>query len=246
MEIDKKSSKPLYIQVADYLRNGIYSEEWGEDEQIPSENQIMMELGISRGSVKKAVGLLVKEGLLNQVQGKGTYVTRQKMNYPLGSGLISFAEALEGQELSYQTKVLDSRILQASREIASRLNIGIGADYLYIKRLRYVDNEKVMLIENRLNHRLCPGIEDEDLENESLFRLIEKLSRKKITHSESRYAARIMGEERGKVLDVPAESPVLHLEQLVYLEGNLPIEFGNVWLKSNKYYLGTMLQREEL
>lgn len=72
MIINREVSKPVYLQVADYLRNNIYSEEWGKGEQIPSENQIMKSLEVSRGTVKKAVNMLVEEGLLYQIQGKGT------------------------------------------------------------------------------------------------------------------------------------------------------------------------------
>lgn len=246
MIINREVSKPIYLQVADYLRNGIYAEEWGKGEKIPSENQIMADLEVSRGTVKKAVNMLVEEGLLQQIQGKGTYVTEGNISYPLGSGLLSFAESLENQKLSYETKVITSEFRKATKEIASKLGISIGDDYLYMKRIRYVEGEKVMLIENRLNSTLCKGIEQHDFNRESLFKVIEQITKTKIAFSESRYAARVVGEKRAKELEVAPDSPVLHLEQLVYLEGGTPVEFGNVWLKANKYYLGTILQREEI
>ncbi|HFW4023036.1 hypothetical protein LEJ74_19065, partial [Salmonella enterica] len=49
--------------------------------------------------------------------------------------------------------------------------------------------------------------------------------------------------ERGHYLDIGEDAPVLHLEQLVFFSRGLAIDFGNVWLKGNKYYLGTILQR---
>jgi DNA-binding GntR family transcriptional regulator len=206
----------------------------------------MADLEVSRGTVKKAVNMLVEEGLLQQIQGKGTYVTEGNISYPLGKGLLSFAESLESQKLSYETKVITSEFRKATKEIASKLGISIGDDYLYMKRIRYVEGEKVMLIENRLNSNLCKGIEKHDFNIESLFKVIEQITGAKIAFSESRYAARVVGEKRARELEVASDSPVLHLEQLVYLEGGTPVEFGNVWLKANKYYLGTILQREEI
>ncbi|EPK1728075.1 GntR family transcriptional regulator, partial [Escherichia coli] len=50
----------------------------------------------------------------------------------------------------------------------------------------------------------------------------------------------------GHFLDISEDAPVLHLEQLVFFSRGLPVEFGNVWLKGNKYYLGTVLQRREV
>ena len=116
MIINREVSKPIYLQVADYLRNGIYAEEWGKGEKIPSENQIMADLEVSRGTVKKAVNMLVEEGLLQQIQGKGTYVTEGNISYPLGKGLLSFAESLESQKLSYETKVIASEFHKATKE----------------------------------------------------------------------------------------------------------------------------------
>ena len=246
MIINRDASTPIYIQVADYLRNSIYAEEWGKGEKISSENQIMSELGVSRGTVKKAVNMLVEEGLLEQIQGKGTYVTESNISYPLGQGLLSFAESLESQHLTYQTKVITLEFRKATKEIESKLGIEVDDEYLYMKRIRYVEGEKVMLIENRLNSKLCPGIEQYNFNEVSLFKAIEKTSGRKIAYSESRYAARVVGEKRAKILEVSADSPVLHLEQLVHLKGGTPIEFGNVWLKANRYYLGTILQREEM
>lgn len=100
-----------------------------------------------------------------------------------------------------------------------------------------------MLIENRINIALCPGITDVDFNKQNLFPTVEELSGQKIVYSESRYAAKIVGSERGHYLEVNEDAPVLHLEQLVFLENKMPFDLGNVWLKSDKYYLGTILQR---
>lgn len=246
MVINRQSSTPIYRQVADYLRNNIYSEEWGKGEKISSENQVMKELNVSRGTVKKAVSILVEEGLLEQIQGKGTFVKEANISYPLGHGLLSFAESLENQKIDYHTQVISSEIRMASKEVASKLVIEPGEKYLYLKRIRFVKGEKVMLIENRLNLSLCEGIDSFDFNTISLFKAIEATSGKKIKYSESRYAARVVGKDRAEILEVPEDSPVLHLEQLVFLENQVPVEFGNVWLKANRYYLGTILQREDI
>ena len=246
MFVDRDSSKPIYLQVADNFRNNIYSEKWGTGEKIPSENQIMSELKISRGTVKKAVGILVEEGLLEQIQGKGTYVKGNDISYPLSGGLLSFAESLENQNLGYETSVVTSELRVSNNDIATKLKLKEGDDYFYLERIRSVEGEKMMLIESRLNHYIAPGIEKVDFNAEKLFHAIESKSGNQIKHSVNRYAARIIDGKRAKILEVPENSPVLHLEQLVYLENGEPIEFANVWLKANKYHIGTILQREEI
>jgi DNA-binding GntR family transcriptional regulator len=179
------------------------------------------------------------------VQGKGTFVKSENISYSLGQGLLSFAESLESQHLNFSTVMITSRIEPASKLVASKLAIEVGAPILYLKRVRSVENEKVMLIENRINMAYCPGIDAIDFNQNNLFPTIEKLSGRKISFSESRYAAKIIGSERGHYLDVHEDAPVLHMEQLVFFQQDMPVEFGNVWLKSDKYYLGTVIQRRE-
>ncbi|QCR38116.1 GntR family transcriptional regulator [Nissabacter sp. SGAir0207] len=241
----KDSEVPLYLQVSEWIRGNIYKGDLTTGDRVPSENQIMEMLGVSRGTVKKAVTMLVKEGLLVQVQGKGTFVKSENISYALGEGLLSFAESLESQHLKFSTEVIECRTEAASKRVASKLNIAVGAPILYLKRVRSVEGEKVMLIENRINLEHCPGITEVDFNHHNLFPTIEKLSGKKISFSESRYAAKIIGAERGHYLEVYEDAPVLHLEQLVFFKQDMPVEFGNVWLKSDKYYLGTVLQRRE-
>ena len=93
----KDSEIPLYMQVSEWIRENIYKGELGKGDRIPSENQIMEILQVSRGTVKKAVTMLVNEGLLVQVQGKGTFVKKENISYALGEGLLSFAESLENE-----------------------------------------------------------------------------------------------------------------------------------------------------
>lgn len=76
--------------------------------------------------------------------------------------------------------------------------------------------------------------------------MIENETQKTISHSESRYAARLIGQEGGELLKVPENSPTLHLEQILYLEEDSPVNLGNVWLKGNQYYLGTILKKGNL
>ena len=242
-QLQKNSTTPLYEQVANWIRNNIYDGTWGYGQQIESENGIVSALQVSRGTVKKAIAILCSEGLLSQVQGKGTFVTDNKISYPLSKGLLSFAEAMTEKNIQFETKVIESRVEPVNSYIAERLNLNTGDDVFYLKRVRSVDGEPVMLIENRVNLSLCRGIEKVDFANEALFTAIERISGMKIKFSESQYAARVVGKERAVYLGVPADAPVLHLVQLVHVDSSKIVEFGNVWLKSNRYYLGTVYQR---
>ena len=72
--IDMQSDKPLYMQLVEAIKQKISSNSWKIGMMTPSENELSKEFNISVGTVKKALGILVQEGVLFRRQGKGTFV----------------------------------------------------------------------------------------------------------------------------------------------------------------------------
>lgn len=243
INIDKKSMVPIYQQISEQIRDLYYNGDIQSGDQIDSEQKLANSLHVSRGTVKKAISTLIDEGTLIQIHGKGTFVTGHDVAYPLNTELHSFAEILEMQHLPFTTRVIKQELLPANKLIAKNLGIKEGESYLYLERLRTVKDEKLMLIENRINIEDCPGLEDIDFNNKSLFTEIEKVSKKRIGFSKSTYEALTVGSERGNLLDISADSPILKMQQTVYFDEKHVIEYGSVWLKGNKYFLTTTLQR---
>ena len=233
-DFEKKDTSLLYVQVADYVREKIYSKEWGVDERIPSEHELMAMLHLSRGTVQKGIRSLVEEGLLVQQRGRGTFVIQPVMARPSGNALHSFAESMVEQGIAFVTKVVDKRIERANRACAQALEIEENSTYLYLMRVRFVADEPVMLIESRINLEPCPGLENVDFERESLFCAIERTSGRPVGTAEMTYSARAAGKRRGRWLQCGERSPVLDLDQLVRLEDGTPVEWGSVWMPANR------------
>ena len=242
-DFEKKDTSLLYVQVADYVREKIYSKEWGVDERIPSEHELMQEHGLSRGTVRRAIGALVDEGLLVQERGRGTFVIQAVMARPSGNKLHSFAESMNEQGIEYATRVVEKRIDRANRVCAQNLGIAEGSTFLYLMRVRFVAEQPVMLIESRINLEPCPGLENVDFEREGLFDAVERTSGQSVGDAEMTYSARAAGKRRGRWLECGERSPVLDLDQLVRLEDGTPVEWGSVWLPANRCVISSVRTR---
>lgn len=236
------NSNLLHVQVANSMREKVYAHEWKQGEQIPSEHELMDIFHISRGTARRAIQTLVEENLLVQVRGKGTFVAKAVFTHPTGSNLISFAESLHAQGVEFTTRVTAHELIQADESVAGKLFVPVGSPVLKLNRLRSVDGKPILYIESLINLSVFPGLEDIDFNTETLFATIERMFGKRIGHSNARYAARVAG-ERGQYLQVPEDSPVLHLEQQIFLTDNTSAEWSNVWLCANNYVVGTVLQR---
>jgi GntR family transcriptional regulator len=75
--IDHLSGTPVYVQLAAILRGRIESGDLPPDRPVPSYTTLMQEHGIARGTAAKAVQVLVDEGLVRIVPGRGAYVTER-------------------------------------------------------------------------------------------------------------------------------------------------------------------------
>ena len=228
-KFDKSDGELLYVQVSDYVREKIYSKDWGVDEPIPSEHELMDMLHLSRGTVQKGIRQLVDEGLLVQQRGRGTFVVQPVMARPSSNRLLSFGESMSAQGVKYITRVVKSEVRQAGP--------------LCAENVRYVSPRAVMFIESHLNLSVCPGIEDANFEREALFAAVERTSGHEIGRSEMVYTARTAGKVRGGYLECDEHAPVLELDQLVRLDNGVPFEWGSVWLPANRCVISNETHR---
>ena len=76
--IDHEGPTPLYVQVADAIQTRIEAGELLPDRPIPSENQLVQEYGIARGTARKSIQLLRERGLVVTVVGRGTFVASKR------------------------------------------------------------------------------------------------------------------------------------------------------------------------
>lgn len=78
--VDHMNPTPLYIQLADILREQITSGELRPRSPLPSESDLQQGQGVSRGTVRMAIGVLRNEGLVITISGRGTYVTAERVS----------------------------------------------------------------------------------------------------------------------------------------------------------------------
>lgn len=93
--LNNKDTRPLYMKLLDDLQNKIDAGDWKIGDRLPSESQLAEIYGVSLITVRKAIGLLSEKGILNRVQGKGTFVA-EAQTYPSQTafeGLVSRNES---------------------------------------------------------------------------------------------------------------------------------------------------------
>ncbi|MGX9708205.1 trehalose operon repressor [Laceyella tengchongensis] len=135
----------IYLSIYHDLVNQIEQGTLPPDSKLPSENELAVQYGTSRETVRKALHLLSQHGYIHKIKGKGSFVLHvNKFNFPV-SGLVSFKELTKRMRKNATTKVISLKRGRPSPYIATQLNISRTEEVWEVIRVREIDGEKIIL-----------------------------------------------------------------------------------------------------
>ncbi|GCE05256.1 GntR family transcriptional regulator [Dictyobacter aurantiacus] len=241
----RKGPLPRYYQLKEIMREKIRLGEWKPGDLIPSERELGEQYGISRMTARQAITELVNEGLFYREQGKGTFVSRHKITQQL-LHLTGFTEDIRARGQRPGTKVLTAKMSPADETTAERLRIKTGQPIFYLQRLRLADDEPLAVEVSHLSFMGCEKLLEEDLEQNSLYRLLETRYGLPLVEAEQEIEAGLFDEASAQLLKVPVNSAALFTRRTTYTERDTPIEYARAMYCGNKYTYYTNLKREQL
>src|SRR5438132_967176 len=169
--IDKQSPIPMYYQIMSQLREKISEGEYTVDSALPPERELAETYEVSRMTIRQAIAELVNEGLLVRRKGIGTFVAPPKLEQALSS-LTSFTEDMAQRGMKAGSRVLSFK--ETLPDPATGKTLGLSAEETIFEcvRLRLADEEPMALETTMLVAAFFPGLQREDLENRSLYKVL--------------------------------------------------------------------------
>lgn len=243
--IFKNSPLPRYYQLKEILREQVRAGEWKPGDLIPSERELSEKYGISRMTARQAITDLVNEGLFYREQGKGTFVSQRKITQQL-LHLTGFTEDIRARGQRPGTRVLSATMTPADETTAEKLRIAPGTPVFRLQRLRLADDEPLAIEISQLHFKGCERLLEEDLEQQSLYRVLETKFAIPLMEADQELEAGLAGTEVSQVLNISPGSPVLFTRRTTYTERNAPIEYATAVYCGDKYTFYTHMKREQL
>jgi GntR family transcriptional regulator len=213
--IDRDKPKKLYIQLYEILRGRIEGEEWGVGSQTPTEDDLCRLFDVSKATVRLAVTELARQGYLKRQQGKGTFVCKRVIPEEL-SMVTSFRELMLEAGVQFTTEVLAQTVMMPTDDLALNLDVSEDKHLIYIKRLRLVNNEPVLLQETFIPRHVCPRLLEEDLEHNSLQEILQERCGIPITRVQDYISIASPTRTDCELLGLESECAALMLEQLLF------------------------------
>lgn len=224
-KIDKDSPIPYYHQLKELLRHRIQAGVWPPGSQLPTEAEICRMFGVSRTTVRQALSELLHEGLIRRERGRGTFVNKPKIRERLVERLTGFYQDMVAQGLKPQTQVLKKGIVPAPGWLAEVLETKPGASLIHIQRLRMVNDEPILLVDTYIPRDLAPTLLEQDLENQSLYALLENRFGLRLARGRRYIEAVAATAKEAQLLKVRRGAPLLFLRSVTYLRDGRPLEY---------------------
>lgn len=223
---------PLYLQVREIILGRLRSGEWHPGERLPPEMTLAAETGVSLGTLRRAVEMLVGEGVLERRQGSGTFAaTFQKKGY---ANRFQVFESLDGTPRFDFRRLARFERCGAPAEAAAGLGILEGDEVIHIVRhmvRREADGERVTGVDELF---LLPEVFPEltellfltrFAENDSLYKFYDRELGVVITSQKCSIRYECLKGETAERLAVKAPMPVLRFSRTSMTWGRRPVEY---------------------
>lgn len=217
---------PLYYQLKLQILADIKEGRLHVGDMLPPECELCKEMGISRPTVRQAMGELVAEGHLTRCKGKGTFVSAPSVR-PVDArffqGLQSFNEEMLQKGLAPSTRVLALEMVSNREDIAATLRLAEDKRLIHLSRLRSADGQPLVVVDTWLPYARFRGLMEEDFEVKSLYALLEQKYNLRVDRATRQFEAAGVAPEDAALLGMDAGRAVCRVYTLAYAK-NQPVE----------------------
>ncbi len=223
----------LADRLRDELLEEITSTHLPPGTKLPTEGELSKRFGVSRATVREAVGGLVEAGYVIRRRGSGSYVAeRRRMPHGLDSTL-SYLAMIESAGAHAGMRVLDATFEPCSK-VDAPLQLGRGDRVLAVERVRTADERPVIYSRDRIPARLLGDDLDLLSMDPSLFALLRS-SGHAADHATATLRAVASTSLTAKVLGIRRGKPLLYIEEVDYDRDGTPVMLSCEWHVSEAF-----------
>ena len=224
--INKDLPVPYYYQIVQVLRESIadIDDHDGKEEiPLPSETELCELFSVNRGTIRHALDMLEREGLIYREKGRGTFVRRRRVELDL-SYLCSTTEDLKNRGWEPSTEVVSINQVSPRSHIRTSLNLSESEKVWEVYRLRLANHEPISLQRAFYPVSLMPDLVKKDLSS-SLFRIWQEAYNIQPRDAEQTIRTRTATSEEAELLQTSDCDPIFEITRVTYDVNNTPFEY---------------------
>lgn len=231
-------SIPLYQQIKQHILARIESGAYPLHQQIPPEQELAGQFGVSRMTAHKAIRDLVQEGYLVRRAGLGTFVTEPKAESPLAD-INNIADEVRSRGHDYANNVLVLESRRADEEVALQMGMRLNAKVFHSVLVHLENGVPIQVEERFVNPQLAPGYLLCDFSRQTPNAYL--MAQCPLSDMEHIVEARLAPANISDWLQIPSEQPCLLVTRRTWSLNQL-VSFARLWHPGNRYKLRSTLK----
>lgn len=216
---------PLYLQIADELRQNIQDAVFKVGDRLPTETELSERFGVNRHTLRRAMEVLRNEGIVDVERGRGTFVVSAPITFPIGKR-VRFNESLKAQSLQPQWEVLQAIEIKADAKVAKNLELAVGDAVVLYERLSLIDEVPMSLSSSHFPSARFPGLVAHCNTYLSISEMLQREYDCDHIRRSTRLSARLARAKDARLLRMPATKPILLSESVNVDPSGQVIEYG--------------------
>ncbi|WP_295557169.1 GntR family transcriptional regulator [uncultured Hyphomicrobium sp.] len=212
-------ARPLYMQVRDVLVHRIAEGNWKPGASLPNETLLAQELGISIGTVRKALDIMEDERIVTRRQGRGTFVS----DFSTQPHLFSSFFKRDGAPVIPEKRRKSVSRICANEEVASRLGLKINDEVIEMERVHFHGQKPFLTEIARFPAHLFKTL-PEDITRYRISVLAQH-NGIIVGYAEEVVTAAPASATDAIDLEVPEKTPLICLDRIVYSDRGEPLEW---------------------
>jgi GntR family transcriptional regulator len=236
---------PLYIQIAEGLIAQIEAGDLTPGDRLPTERELSETLGVNRMTLRQALRILETQGLLIRQRGSGTYISEPKIEREAGR-LVPFTKSMQRRGYLPGAKLITLKKRVAEAALARELGLPVSAPVYFIRRLRLINQEPVMLERLIVPGHRFPGFERYDLSSRSVYDVMEREYGVAVVRARQSLEPVTATEFEAELLQVKPGAPLMLERRLGLDKDDQPVEYGKDLYRGDRFRFVTEMAPMEL
>lgn len=223
----------LHHQIKEDLFLHLRSGRWPPGFELPSEESLCRHYGVSRGTLRRAIGDLVTEGYVERHRGRGSFVSRPKLE----SGVVGSYKGfrVDGPPLDPGGRVVACRRVRAAKDVAAMLGVAAGTPIWRLERVRFTNGVPVSVQTSFIPASMCPDLSRHDLRSRHLVDVLRDEYGVQLSRAVEYIEPTVADGYAARALSIPPKTPVFQIERITCLADDAVGEYRRALLRGDLY-----------
>ena len=231
--MEKKPQIPMYYQIKKDILEKIKNSVYDVGSKIPTDNQFCDMYEVSRITVRRALSELERDGYIERIQGKGTYVKFKEIEQSIDN-FYSFS--VETRKLGYipSSIFINLELMVATEEVRSALNLSENEKVYLIERLQLADELIIALDRCYFPEKLIPGFKKDMLSQGSLYQALQENYGFRTNNAEETMEAISISSKDAMKMRISENHPILLVKRISKVD-DVSVEYNYRLVNSTIY-----------